>query len=127
MWSVRLKDPTNAPVGTILEFEPQRELDLPLVILQHAGDFTGAPVRFFRERCVTWTSVEYAGMEALAAEIGMVEDVEKLRPELQIPTFSQEPQLGVLHHRKVPIPFRRPRQDIPSARAKLADRVRTIR
>src|SRR5260370_3884841 len=80
------------PQSPILEFQPQRKLDLPLVIVQHVGYLSRALVRFFRERGhVTCSSVEYAGMQTRAAEIGMVEHVEEFRSELQIPAFSQEP------------------------------------
>ena len=37
-----------------------------------------------------------------------------------MPRFSQEPELCVLHERKVPIPFGRPAQDIAPGCAKLA-------
>ena len=70
--------------------------------------------------------MEYRGRQMVAAEVCMVEDVEKLSPELQHPAFSQEAELCLFHQRKVPIPFRRPAQDIPPSGAKLTYRARTI-
>src|ERR1700726_2649389 len=66
--------------------------------------------------------MEYRGRQMIAAEVCMVEHVEKLRPEFQHPAFSQEPQLCLLHQRKVPIPFGWPAQDIAPGCAKLADK-----
>ena len=85
------EDQRRLPRAAILEFKPERKLDFPLVIVQHAGYLSRASVRFFRERRATWVSGEYAGVQTRAAEIGMVEHVEEFRSELQSSGFSQEP------------------------------------
>ena len=87
-----------APVGFDLEFQPQRKLDLPLVIRQLVLDQARCCFRRFRE----WAqsprpSVENIGPQLVATEVCMVEDVEKFSPELQHPAFSQEAELCLFH------------------------------
>ncbi len=80
------KTPANPQAS---EFKSQGKLDLTLVILQHMCDLACTPVRPFRERgVVTWSSVEYTGVQTLATEVWMVQDVEELRSEFQHATFS---------------------------------------
>src|SRR6266853_1367092 len=74
------------------EFKSQRKLNLPLVIRQLMCDLACTPVHRFRERgVVSISSVEYAGVQTLTAEVWMVQDVEELRSEFQHATLSQEP------------------------------------
>src|SRR5260370_27336132 len=83
------------PQSPILEFQPQRKLDLPLVIRQLSANL--APVRRFRERgMVNLITVEYCGVQAIAAEVCMVEDVEEFRPEFHHATLSHETPLCLL-------------------------------
>src|SRR5580704_840276 len=108
----------------LLELKPQCKLDLPLVVCQLLLDQSGGCFRRFRERAqLTRASVEYIGPQPIAGEVCMVEDVEKLSPELQHSTLSEEAELCLLDERKVPIPLGRPAQDVPSCCAQLADEV----
>src|SRR5260370_591410 len=76
----------------ILEFQPQRKLDLPLVIRQLMGDPACTRVQRFRERGhVLSLTGEYLSVQTAAAEVCMVEDVEEFSSEFQHATFSQEP------------------------------------
>ena len=77
---------------TSLEFQPQRKLDLPLVIRQLILDQARSCFRRFCERGQGIpVSIEYIGPQLIAAEVCMVEDVEEFRPEFQHAAFSQEP------------------------------------
>ena len=97
-----------------------------MVIRQLFLDQARGCFRRFREWAqLTRASVEYIGPQPIAGEVCMVQDVEELSPELQHPTLSQEAELCLLDERKVPIPLRRPAQDIASGCAKLSDEVRS--
>jgi hypothetical protein len=92
-----LQGPSHIPTATTpafpqaSEFNSERKLDLPLVIRQLSCDLACTRAYGFRERgYVTWGTIEYGGAQVIAAEVGMVQDVEKFRAELQHPGFSQK-------------------------------------
>src|SRR5258707_9864203 len=80
-----------------LKFNSQRKLDLPLVICQLSCDLACTRAYRFRERCnVTWNTIEYRGAQVIAAEVGMVQDIEEFCAEFHHAGFSQKSELGVL-------------------------------
>src|SRR6266849_2640285 len=91
-----------------LKFKSQRKLNLPLAILDLLRDPPAA--RRFQERCdVRGTAGrrtgENLGVEMLTTKVWMVHDVEEFGTELHHAGLSQESQLCILHHRKIPSPF----------------------
>lgn len=109
------EDPANPRAS---EFDSQRKLDLSWFALRR-GDLSRAAVRRLRKRaeagCTTRLSPNYTTREnpgGRRAEEWMIHDVEEFGAELQHTFFTQESQLRILHERKIPIPRRRPGDDI---------------
>ena len=89
-----------------------------MVIRQLSRDLACTWSNGFREwGYVTCVTIEHCGAQVIAAEIWMIQDVKEFRAELQHPSFSQKPKLGVLDERKIPISFGRSCQNITSGSA----------
>src|SRR5205807_7708629 len=112
------------------EFKPQRKLNVacagPAGRHDRLGDASCGPSRLFGKRSQVRGSA--AERDAIGQrEIGMVQDVEEFGAELHHAGCSEESQLGVLYQREVPVPERRPVQDVAPGIAQLTYVGRTTR